>query len=362
MMKQRKLPDARIAVTGVGGGVGQAILRALRHAAPDSWTLGLDMNPRSAGLYTTQKGHILPPCSEPAYVDRLLEVLKAERIAVLIPGSDPELPVLARARPVLEDAGVSVIVGAVEPIDICRDKMLCSEFFRNLGIPFVKTVRAPDAAALADEIGYPLVVKPVGGSASRGVAVVFSDAELRPYLSLPGYIAQEPAFPAAWSRGRGGLNSQVVLKGAVLRQEEEISIQVVCDHQGQHLGTFTSVNSLQSGVPIYVDPQRIPVVESVVERMASALRDLGLVGPCNFQCRMTEQGPKAFEVNPRFTGITGVRAAMGFNEVSAVLQRLLYDAPIDAVRASLVQPSDRLSIRYVDELIVPRNRVEAPDV
>jgi len=133
---------------------------------------------------------------------------------------------------------------------------------------------------------------------------------------------------------------------------------VIYDHLGEHLGTFTSVNRLQGGVPIYVDPQRIPQVESLVEQMASALRDRGLIGPCNLQCRLTEDGPKIFEINPRFTGITGVRAAMGFNAVEAVLSRLLHDAPIDEVRASLIQPTDQLSIRYVDEAIVPRERLE----
>jgi biotin carboxylase len=203
-----------------------------------------------------------------------------------------------------------------------------------------------------------LVVKPIGGSASRGVAVVFSRAELQPYLAQSGYIAQEAAFPTSWTRKDRGIVSETVHRGGSLRQEDEISIQVVFDHVGEHLGTFTSVNRLQSGVPIFVDPQRVPRVEEVVERMAEALRDRGLIGPCNFQSRLTEQGPKVFEVNPRFTGITGVRAAMGFNEVEAVLRRALFEEPIEAVRASLVQPTDRLSVRYVDEMIVPRARLE----
>jgi len=356
--KRKDLADIRVAVTGVGGGVGQAILRALRAASHTVWILGLDMNPRSAGLYSSDLGYRLPSCTEPDYVPRLLEVLTNERIAVLIPGSDPELSVLARARSEIEAAGIRVIVGAAHPVDVCRDKRQSSEFFRELGFPFVQTVPVTDAVSLAAEVGYPLVVKPIGGSASRGVAIVFSSSELEPYLSQSGYIAQESAFPASWSREAGGINAQAVYRSGALRQEEEISIQVIYDHLGEHLGTFTSVNRLQGGVPIYVDPQRIPQVESLVEQMASALRDRGMIGPCNLQCRLTEDGPKIFEINPRFTGITGVRAAMGFNAVEAVLSRLLHDAPIDEVRASLIQPTDQLSIRYVDEAIVPRERLE----
>lgn len=355
---RRDLADVRVAVSGVGGGVGQAILRALRLVPSDLWILGLDMNPRSAGLYTVDMGYCLPPCKEPGYIEQLLDVLKKERISVLIPGSDPELAVLARARDEIETAGIRVLVGAPDPVDVCRDKRLSSGFFRELGFPFVRTVHVADAPLLGEEVGYPLVVKPVGGSASRGVAVVFSRSELEPYLEQPGYIAQESAFPASWTHNAGGLATESVYRGGSLRQEEEISIQVVYDHVGEHVGTFTSVNRLQSGVPIFVDPQRIPQVELVVEQMANALRDRGLIGPCNFQCRLTDQGPRVFEINPRFTGITGVRAAMGFNAVEAVLCRVLLNTPVDEVRASLVQPTDRLSIRYVDETIVPRVRLE----
>ena len=356
--RPKAVREIRVAVTGVGGGVGQAILRSLWSASFDSWVLGLDMNARGAGLYLTDEARCLPPCGDPEYVPRLLSFLTEMRVSVLIPGSDPELPVLARARGEIESAGIQVVVGAPEPVDVCRDKRICSEFYRDLGFPFVRTCDVANAEELAREVGYPLVVKPVGGSASRGVAVVFSRSELEPYLGRTGMIAQEAAFPAAWRRGANGIDVRSVYRGGVLRQEDEISIQVVYDHLGHHLGTFTSVNRLQSGVPVFVDPQRIPEVESLVEKMANVLRDRGLIGPCNFQCRLTDHGPKVFEINPRYTGITGVRAAMGFNEVDAVLRRVRLDAPLDSVRGGLDQPTDRLSMRYVDELIVSRKRLE----
>jgi len=346
-----------VAVTGVGGGVGQAILRALRRSTLVLRVVGFDMNARGAGLYQADVGYRLPLCSDPAYVNRLVDILVKEHVSVLIPGSDPELSVLARARSGIEEAGIKVVVGSPETVGICRDKQRCSEFFRERGFPFVHTVPIADAVRLAEEVGYPLVVKPVDGSASRGVAVVFGPSELERYTSRPGYISQEAAFPVEWTR-QGVLSAESVYRGGTLRQEEEISIQVVYDHVGKYLGTFTSVNRLQSGVPIFVDPQRSPEVRAVVEGMANALRERGLVGPCNFQARLTSEGPKVFEINPRFTGITGVRAAMGFNAVDAVLRRAVLSESIDGVRARLLQPDNQLAIRYVDEIVVNRQRVE----
>lgn len=50
------------------------------------------------------------------------------------------------------------------------------------------------------------------------------------------------------------------------------------------------------------------------------LKELGLNGPLNIQGRLTDSGFKIFEMNPRFTGITGLRSLMGFNEVEATIK------------------------------------------
>ncbi|MGB2984118.1 MAG: ATP-grasp domain-containing protein [Candidatus Bipolaricaulia bacterium] len=347
-----------VAVTGTGGGVGQAILRALRRSERDYRVLGLDMNPRAAGLYESDVARVVPPANSSDYVSELKRIAAGDRVAVLLPGSDPELPELARARPELERAGLRVLVGEPSAVSICRDKLKTARFFRERGFPFVQTVSVGDAPALAREVGFPLIIKPVGGSASRNVTIVFDEAGLTPMVEHSGFIAQEFAMPSDWAAELADLGPEAVLPEGRLRQEEEISVQVVLDHEANHLGTFCSVNRLQAGVPIYVDPRRIPSVEDLVERMATVLVEEGLIGPCNFQCRMTSEGPKVFEINPRFTGITGVRAAMGFNEVEGVLDRLLHNVPLETARSALRQPSDVVSCRFVDELIVPRSELK----
>jgi len=348
---------AKIAVTGVGGGVGQSIIRALRRSNAGYRILGLDMNPLSAGLYQCDRAKPVPPCDHADYVPRLAEILIEEKVAVLIPGSDPELSVLAEAKSALEETGAHVFVGGAEAVAICRDKLACARFFRQHGLPFVRTVPVQEAMDLAEEVGFPLIVKPLGGSASRGTELVFDAKGLERHLGREGYIAQEFAMPAVWKDDFARRGAASVFPRGALRQEEEVSIQVLLDHEANRLGTFCSVNRLQSGVPIHVDPRRIPEAEAIVGRMADELIGVGLTGPTNYQCRLTDEGPKVFEINPRFTGITAVRAAMGFNEVDAILGRILRGLSVEDARGALVQPSDVVSCRYVDEIVVPRDRL-----
>ncbi len=56
-----------IAVTAVGGGVGQSVLRALRLSALPWQVVGLHIDARAAGLYVCDQGLLIPPASDPAF-------------------------------------------------------------------------------------------------------------------------------------------------------------------------------------------------------------------------------------------------------------------------------------------------------
>ena len=254
MSKKGNITVGTVAVTGVGGGVGQSVLRALRLSALPWRIIGGDMSPWSAGIYTCQRGYILPPAYDALYVERLLQVLAREQVQVLVPGTDPELSVIAAARERLLSAGILPIVGSAEAVRYCRDKLAAYRFFHERGLPFVRTVPAREGFQLAEKVGFPLIVKPIGGSASRGATVVFDQAQLRQYSDQEGMIAQEYLVPQSWGKTRRDLTAQDVIRGHVLRQEDEISSQILFDHEGRFLGQFTSRNVLKDGVPISIDP------------------------------------------------------------------------------------------------------------
>lgn len=358
MNRSGNIHTESIAVTGVGGGVGQSVLRALRLSDLPLRIIGLDANPWGAGLYACQSGYLVPLAHDASYIERLLQVLVREQVRVLIPGCDPELSVLAVARERLLSAGVLPILGSVEAIDLCRNKLAASHYFRKHGLPFACTVPAHEGFQLAEEVGYPLIIKPIGGSASRDVAVAFNEVQLRQYVDQDWKIIQEYLVPESWKKTRQDLTMQDVIQGGILRQTDEISIQILFDHEGQLMGQFTSRNVLRDGVPLLIDPWPNAAAEEIAYKMASMLVSLGLVGPCNFQSKLTDRGPIFFEINPRFTGITAVRAAMGFNEVDAVLRRALLHESVHSVRNRLQVPENLVCSRYITEMVIPRVELE----
>ena len=347
-----------IAVTAVGGGVGQSVLRALRLSSIQLKIIGFDPNPWSAGLYTCSKGYTIPHSSNSSFVESLLEKLRMEGVRVVIPGSDPEVTVIARTREQFISSGIFPVTGTEEAVHLCRDKLAGCRFFRNLGIPFARTVPAKEAYSLGDEAGFPLIVKPVGGSASRGISIAFNKEQLRQQLAGGDKVVQEYLIPECWGKKQDELTTDDVYENGILRQTDEISIQMLFDHEGKFLGKFTSRNVLRDGVPMLIDPAAVPQAEEIAYKMAVMLVEKGFIGPCNLQCKITERGPIFFEINPRFTGITAVRAAMGFNEVEAILRRVLLNEPLDEVRTHLEISRDLVCSRYITEAVIPRDNLE----
>lgn len=104
----------RIAITGIGGGVGMAVLRSLKEYRVETEIIGLDMAAYAPGLYYAKRGYLVPSAGDPRYRERVLDVCKTERINVLIAGTDPELIPLASMNDELASLGCIPICASAE--------------------------------------------------------------------------------------------------------------------------------------------------------------------------------------------------------------------------------------------------------
>jgi carbamoyl-phosphate synthase large subunit len=94
-----------------------------------------------------------------------------------------------------------------------------------------------------------------------------------------------------------------------------------------------------------------PEVGEVAGAIATAL---GPLGPCNVQLRIHDGRPVPFEINPRFSGTTALRARMAFNEVEAALVHFVQGMPVPPLEPR----TDGVVLRYWNELYVPAEAVD----
>src|SRR5262249_15473096 len=165
---------ARVLVTGVGGNIGQGILKALTAARLASWTVGTDARAASAGLYAVDRGYVVPRADAPSFADSLCAIIEKEEVDVVLVGADAETIHLARLRDAITArSGVFVLVAAPDVVERSHDKWLTAQWFTEQKLPHPATVRADDKAGVSElmrRFGQ-LVVKPRFGFGSRGVVV-----------------------------------------------------------------------------------------------------------------------------------------------------------------------------------------------
>lgn len=316
-----------VLVTSVGGGVGQSILDSLSFYPETYKIVGLDIEEYVYASSQCDSFVQAPRIAEPNYIDFLLESCILYGVDILIPGNDMELLLLSEKKYLFSDVGVEVIVSPSRIIELSRDKF---EWFCEFGdiLPIVPTCRATDYLndpSSFNDIVYPLIAKPAGGSASENVYIAHSLDDLKA-LDLRDHILQSYLFPCENDRDYEAIKRSV--EKGVLIQKSELSLQLVFDSNSNLKGYFASINRLKSGVPVDIEIVNNALISDIVNKVVIVLSRESVIGPVNLQGRITDQGIYFFEMNLRFTGITGNRAFLGFNEVKYIVDHFTHSPAI----------------------------------
>ena len=336
-----------IAVMSVGSGVGQSVITSCNLSKLPIKTIGLGMNPMAFGAYECDEMDYVPIIYSKEYIPELIEKCKKYKVDLIIPGSDDEALILAQHKSLLEEKGFKVLVSDVELISLIRDKAkMCDELSQIVDV-FVKSYNFEEIKSLIknNEISFPLIAKPRDGYASKGIEILLEEKDLVRITNQ--HIIQELAMPHKGDPFRQEYIQQISKK--VNSQLSEISIQVVTDKNGEVIGKMASYNKLNNGVPIEIIPYENEYIWSEIDKLIPILKQLGHRGPLNIQGRLTDKGLKLFEMNARFTGITGLRAIMGFNEVESCIKDWLNLSNEDG---TLELNYDRFGIRQTTDKII----------
>jgi len=334
-------PPVSVLVTGVGGrSVGNQILHALLVLGGKYRIVATDADPFSFGLYEVNDRYVVPRADAPGYLEAILRIVRQERIDVALPGTQPEVRVLAEHRDALADAGCTVIASPAGVVGLCANKGGLSDWLVAHGFSVPLAVPAADWRTLADRSGFPIVGKPTedtGGS--QGVALLKDAIEVERYLAEMQRNASEVIFQEYVGSG----DAEYTVGVMVSRTGELIdSIVIHRTLVGLTLGakrvidgrTYALSTGYSQGVVV-----RHALIQGVCERLALAI---GGRGPMNIQCRLAGDEVKVFEVHPRFSGTTSIRADVGFNEPDVLIANYLsgrlpgridYQVDVAAIRA-----------------------------
>src|ERR1700722_7590725 len=84
-----------ILVTGIGGNVGQGIIRNIRVSYPDIEIIGTDIVAVSSGNHLCEKVYVLPSSKDKRYISAVKKICSKEKVDLIIPSTDYEVYYLA---------------------------------------------------------------------------------------------------------------------------------------------------------------------------------------------------------------------------------------------------------------------------
>jgi carbamoyl-phosphate synthase large subunit len=335
-----------VLVTGVGGGgLGCELIKALRRSTIGYRVLAADMDPEAFGLALGDESLVLPPARSPEYVPAVAAACATRGVAVVVPGSEPEIAALVQpgAGAELAASGALLLSNAADGVATCSDKARFTAFLAAAGFCHPRTWLDPAAGEVPAD-AFPVVVKPArGGSGSNAVHIAQDRDELAFFVAHVGGGGGAGGSGAGGTTGGPGERGGALVQAYVGSAEEEYTVGVLSGLDGTWLATTVMHRQITRGlsnrlrVVCRTGPRAGEVlaissglsqgrfvhdeaIAATCRRLAGAL---GSRGPLNVQLRRDRDELYPFEVNPRFSGTVALRAMAGVNEVDALIRREL---------------------------------------
>jgi ATP-grasp domain. len=143
--------------------------------------IAADCSELAPALYEADKYYIVPKIDITNYLDVILSICKENRIKAVFSLIDPELSILAKNKNAFFEIGTIPIISDYDGVEICFDKYRMYQFLIQNGFKTPKSYIEKDAFyqdLYYGKIQFPVILKPVKGSASMNIQKVDTEEEL----------------------------------------------------------------------------------------------------------------------------------------------------------------------------------------
>ncbi|MBA3704402.1 MAG: hypothetical protein H0W84_00435 [Bacteroidetes bacterium] len=280
----------KVLVTGIGGNVGQGIIRNIRSLPYEIVVVGTNIANFSSGNYLCDSFYKVSFAYDDEYIGQIIDIVNKENIDLIIPSTDYEAFYLSSN---LSKIPCKIAVSGKEASKIYLDKYESWLHHKKHNVPFAASF---EPSAYKNQFKQ-CIVKPKKGRGSRGIHLNpkkfegFSDEE---------YMVQE------------------------LHSGEEITTAFYVTCSGKLHGFITMIRLLENGatslckVSSKYDRLILPILEKMILHAP-------IIGSANLQSIASKDEVIPFEINCRISGTNSIRSNFGFKDVQYTLQEFLYD-------------------------------------
>jgi len=293
-----------VLVTDAGRGSAIAIIRSLGRKGYR--VIAADSNPKSLGFYSRYASERLvypaPETNPQEFCDCLLKNAKAKGIDLIIPATDLAIQPLARAR--ASFTGMTLLALPENSLlEFVTDKAKTVDLAKRLGVPVPATFlvqTAEEALAKADELGWPIVLKPQSSKQMR------EDKGIDSFKVTYANDRDELHRAMKTFEGRCAVLLQSYCNGTGLGVE-------LLMHDGEPLAAFQHKRRreipLTGGASAY--RESVPLDPELYDFSVRLLREHRWTGLAMVEFKTNGVGAKLMEINGRVWGSLPLAVASG---------------------------------------------------
>ena len=265
---------------------------------------------------------------EPLTLEDVLEVVHAEQAAGPVAGVIVQLggQTPLRLAQALKDAGVPIVGTSPEAIHLAEERGAFGRVLAEADLPAPKHGLArsfDEAKSIADEIGYPVLVRPSYVLGGRGMEIVYDESTLSAYIQRATEVS--PAHP--------------VLVDHFLDDAVEIDVDALFDGTDLYLGGVmehieeAGIHSGDSACalpPITLGAEVVDRIRSSTEAIA---RGVGVCGLINIQFAMAGDTLFVLEANPRASRTVPFVSKATATPLAKAAARIMLGASVQQLRS-----------------------------
>lgn len=259
---------------------------------------------------------------EPVTVEDVLQIYRKEKpygIIVQFGGQTP----LNIARE-LSDAGCNILGTSIDSIDIAEDRDLFRQMMDQLEIPMPESgmaINIDEAITVANQIGYPLMIRPSFVLGGRGMEVIYDENMLREYVAKAvGVTEDRPLLLDRFLQNALECEADAVSNG------KEVFIPAVMEHvelAGVHSGDSACI------LPSANIPEScLETIRQYTQKIATALKVCGLM---NMQYAIENDKVYVLEANPRASRTVPLVSKVCAIQMASAATRLMLGETMDTI-------------------------------
>ena len=272
-----------ILITGFSGDIAQSVARILRSEYKDCRIIGCDSNLDPFASSLADASFTSPEAKSGGYIEFISYVCVSEKIDLIIPITEAEIEVFSNSE---INIGTKILMANKQAIEVGLDKFKTSQFISQLGDYAPRTFLDFDS----DELDFPIIIKPRNGHGSRNVIKCSTQGEVDFFKTR----IESPVF-------------QELLQPANM----EVTCGVYSRSNGQNF-SIQLLRKLSGGRTHWAE---VIYNQDIAKLCMKISEKIELQGAINVQLIITKDGPKVFEINPRYSSTVEMRHKLGFMDL-----------------------------------------------